>query len=63
MPGINIEGLGIYNVKCFVCFVLQFALLPFSPPFPSVVQFLPAASAAAGLHLTFKVTLTDTDTD
>ena len=25
--------------------------------------FLPAASAAAGLHLTFKVTDTDTDTD
>ena len=27
----------------------------------SVTHFLPAASAAAGLHLTFKVTLTDTD--
>ena len=33
------RGLGIYDVKVSVCFVLKFALPPFSPPLPSVMQF------------------------
>ena len=32
------RGLGIYDVKGSVCFVLKFALPPFSPPLPSVVE-------------------------
>ena len=33
------RGPGNYDVIGSVCFVLNFALPPFSPPLPSVVQF------------------------
>ena len=36
--GIISKHLGYYGMKGSVCFVLKFALPPFSPPLPSGVQ-------------------------